>query len=344
MNLLLIGRDEHSGSKIRSIMDELNIEYNSAEFNKNEIKERLNQFSFDLILITSNKFVNDYEEDELKYIAQESNLPILFVSTDPAQTESDAAEIKGIYFESYSTPVKLYASIAVSIEKYRYENIIMQKDRNIADALQQMADGVITTNDNGNILRINSTALKICGFEESEQSNCNFAEYFRVQFLDTSEEWRYPFKSAMEMETMFESDDPVRFINNLGQTYYLTFRITPFTNPEFDIVGYAIVFSNVTEHYLNELELMKSEKLYREVVEKANDFITTTDITGTCTYMNTAVLRFTGYKKSDILGKRLFEFVSPDKRESAKNTFLILLIQIYQIVLYNFQYQKVTVK
>jgi PAS domain S-box-containing protein len=65
-------------------------------------------------------------------------------------------------------------------------------------------------------------------------------------------------------------------------------------------------------------ELQASERRYRSLFEDAHDAIWIQDMDGTIVACNTANAKLTGYDKSELIGKNVREFLSPEALETAK--------------------------
>lgn len=79
------------------------------------------------------------------------------------------------------------------------------------------------------------------------------------------------------------------------------------------VVGRVWSFRDITERRKAEESLNQSEQNYRELFENATDTLLTLDLNGNITTVNNAVLRW-GFKKEDITGRNLLEFVAGNYR------------------------------
>jgi len=79
------------------------------------------------------------------------------------------------------------------------------------------------------------------------------------------------------------------------------------------VVGRVWSFRDITERRKAEESLNQSERNYRELFENATDTLLTLDLNGSIRTVNNAVLKW-GFKKEDILGRNLLEFVSENCR------------------------------
>jgi two-component system, cell cycle sensor histidine kinase and response regulator CckA len=78
---------------------------------------------------------------------------------------------------------------------------------------------------------------------------------------------------------------------------------------------------DITRLKETEEALRKSEETLRDLIENARDLIYTVDLEGKFTSVNQAVREITGYSKKDVLGKTLFDFLTPDFADRIRDSF-----------------------
>jgi PAS domain S-box-containing protein len=84
------------------------------------------------------------------------------------------------------------------------------------------------------------------------------------------------------------------------------------------------VAKDVTEYRLAEEALRESERKYRELFENAREAIMTVDLEGRITDINKLVEEY-GFKREELIGKRLFDFVPEYDRARAISDFDVLV-------------------
>jgi len=89
---------------------------------------------------------------------------------------------------------------------------------------------------------------------------------------------------------------------------------------DYQIVNRALK-QEITGHKQADKALRESEERYRELVENANDMVLRTDNKGYFTFINTSMIRITGYEEKEIIGKHYLTMVHPEMREEAAKLF-----------------------
>lgn len=80
----------------------------------------------------------------------------------------------------------------------------------------------------------------------------------------------------------------------------------------------VVAVHDITEKIRTEEALKESEERYRELFENANDIVYSHDLTGTITTINRAGERLSGYTRNEILSKSVFDLMSPEGSEAAR--------------------------
>jgi len=88
-----------------------------------------------------------------------------------------------------------------------------------------------------------------------------------------------------------------------------------------NVVGAVESMRDITENRQLQEALQESEDRYRSLVENATDIVLWTDNEGYLTLVNPALLRITGYKEGEIIGKHYKILVRSDMRDDATMFF-----------------------
>ena len=87
------------------------------------------------------------------------------------------------------------------------------------------------------------------------------------------------------------------------------------------VAGFVMNVRDVTERRKSDEALGKREEQYRQLVEKATDIVFRTDGAGNITLVNPSMVRATGYREEEMIGRQYTMLIRPDMREQATKFF-----------------------
>lgn len=102
-----------------------------------------------------------------------------------------------------------------------------------------------------------------------------------------------------------------------GRTRLIIFAYTGFIS--ILIIGIGIVIYYGIRRRDDILQHVQDH--YKRIVENANDGIFVIDHEGRFTYLNNVALKFTGYKRDELIGNNFLQVVAPEYRESTIDNF-----------------------
>ncbi len=78
-------------------------------------------------------------------------------------------------------------------------------------------------------------------------------------------------------------------------------------------------------HRQTEEALRQSERLFTNLINTIPDIIARTDLEGKLLFVNDYTMQMSGYRREEIMGHNLLEFIAPEDRERAKRGFELML-------------------
>ena len=102
----------------------------------------------------------------------------------------------------------------------------------------------------------------------------------------------------------------------------------------------VIIIRNITDLKEAEGALKKSEEIYTKLVDTLPDIVVRTNLEGMILFVNDHTEKISGYKRDDIEGKNILEFVAPeDQVRAMKNITLLMKMKLdpkeYQFIMKN---------
>ena len=183
-----------------------------------------------------------------------------------------------------------------------------QEDKTIQTILNSIVDGVIVTDKEGKIVFANPVARGIVGvglknfIPKQWVSECRIYHTDGVTLYPTE---CNPFVRALKGKKI---DNEIIFIKNKNHQngLYVNVSARPLKISKRLLKGCAIIFRDIHESKLVEIDLKKSEEKLKKLsnaVEQTADSVVITDKKGTIEYVNPAFIETTGYSRNEIVGQ-----------------------------------------
>lgn len=176
----------------------------------------------------------------------------------------------------------------------------LQKER-YRTTLSSMAEGVITTDKEGDIVYMNPAAEMITGWKKQEAKNLPLHRVYDVSVEATGR----PVDNIVSR--ILKDGLPVELENNtvLKTKHREELIINNSGTPLFDSSGYitgaVLVFNDITAEKKSKLQLKESEEKYRNLIEQAADGIFILDQQGRFIDVNSSGCSMMGYSKEEVL-------------------------------------------
>lgn len=147
------------------------------------------------------------------------------------------------------------------------------------------------------------------GVPELDVILCCFNEDSRNKLLEATRILAtngVPFDIELQMTNL---KNEKRWIRNIGEPIY---------NNKNKIIGRRGVSQDITEQKLTRNKIEKAEEMYRLLADNSNDLIFLQEPDSTYKYVSPSIINIMGYEQSDILGKKVFDFLQKDDIEPLK--------------------------
>ncbi|MEI7849611.1 MAG: ATP-binding protein, partial [Chloroflexota bacterium] len=154
---------------------------------------------------------------------------------------------------------------------------LREREENLSITLYSIGDGVIATDLDGNVVRLNPSASKLCGYTFREADGKPFSEIFNIINTDTRKPAANPVKYVLDTGQIFKLDNHTILVSKDGIEYQIADSAAPIKDKDGLISGVVIVFSDVTEKNKTEAELRKTSEQLKSIMEGTRDVIAMLD-------------------------------------------------------------------
>jgi len=182
------------------------------------------------------------------------------------------------------------------------------------DLLEAAVDPIVVYNMAGKVLYVNPHFTKVFGWELEELIGR------RIDFVP-DENWP---ETSAAIDRMMQGENFSYFetkrLTKTGEILDIQLSSSRFMDRQSRPAGNIVVLRDITARRKLEEALREKERLWRLLVETMNDGFGIQDAEGRITYVNQKIEALSGFKREELLGRRLVDFVDAEgKRELEKS-------------------------
>ena len=188
---------------------------------------------------------------------------------------------------------------------------------------EYVSDAIIYTDPDFTIKAWNQAAEVMYGWQATEVIGKSVPEVLKTEFLHDRQEdvaARFLQEGHWKGEVVQKRKDGIS-LNVMGSVDLIR-------DPTGEPVGAVAINRDITERKQAEEKLKKPERRLRSTLETMELAAVTLDTQGNITFCNDFLLRLTGWKRDEVLGKDWFEvFLPPEAREDIKQSVFLQTIR-----------------
>ncbi|MBD2064941.1 PAS domain S-box protein [Funiculus sociatus GB2-A5] len=213
-------------------------------------------------------------------------------------------------WDETGNPVRMTGSHTDISDRKLGEAALAASEAKFRSLIQNSSD-IITIIDADGVMQYQSPSVEIIlGYKSEEligKRYFDFVDPEKINYVKNN------------LSNLIENSDlavsiEYRYQHKNGYWRYLSSRCTNlFADPA--VGGIVVNSRDITGRKTAEEALRQSEERFRNIVENTNDWVWEKDINNAYTYVNPKVKDILGYEPDEILGKRLFEFMTPSEAE-----------------------------
>jgi len=201
-------------------------------------------------------------------------------------------------------------------ERRQAEEALLKSEENLSVTLHSIGDGVITTDMNGFVVKMNPVAETLCGWLLADAAGRPLSEVFKIINAETLENVVDPVKKVLEHGEIVGLANHTVLVSRNGANYQIADSAAPIKTKDGEITGVVLVFSDVTEKYAAEIAIKESEEKYRLLAENATDVIWVMDVESDIfRYVSPSVEHLRGFTAEEVMQQPLEAALTPASME-----------------------------
>jgi len=202
---------------------------------------------------------------------------------------------------------------------------LQQANERLHVTFRSIGDGVIAADIHGNIELMNASAEQLTQWTQEQAQGKPFNEVFRIADSRTDLQIENPLQRGLQTGETVNLSDHTKLTAKDGTEYQIADSGAPIRDNHGEIVGFVVVFRNITQEYQMREEIKASKNLYQSIFQNTGTAACIWDEHGTITLANTQFAALTGYSLEEITGKKTWmEFAAAEDLQRMKEQHALL--------------------
>ncbi len=199
---------------------------------------------------------------------------------------------------------------------------LQASQENLAVTLQSIGDGVLTTDAEGRVTRLNAVAESLTGWKQAEAVGRPVAEVFRLIAEGSRGPVFLPVAETLAKGTIHGLANHTMLVARDGTERPIADSCAPIRNAEGRVIGAVLVFRDVSEQRRAEQLLAKSMQEIQDLYNHAPCGYHSVDTAGVFVAVNDTELAWFGRTREELIGKRTHrDLVTPDTQAAYDEGF-----------------------
>lgn len=260
---------------------------------------------FDLILMDIDLGKGLDGTETATHILNHKEIPIVFLSS---HTEREIVK-KTESITSYGYVVKnsgftvLDASIKMAFKLFEANELTKSKKEHLETVLHSIGDGVIATDKDGKVIRINPVAEKLTGWTHDDGVGLTINEVFNIINVKTRLKVENPVDIVLKTNAVVALANHTVLIAKDGAEYQISDSGSPIKDLNGETKGVVLVFRDITAEYNVQSQIAKQANMLNNVL----DAVIGTDFTQKINYWNKAAEKIFFWKSEEVIGKNILK-------------------------------------
>ncbi|KMQ52077.1 diguanylate cyclase/phosphodiesterase (GGDEF & EAL domains) with PAS/PAC sensor(s) [Chitinispirillum alkaliphilum] len=207
-----------------------------------------------------------------------------------------------LWFKNYAIPfkrddngkVRQVLETAINITDLKLsEQRLKSSEEDLRITLKSIGDGVISTDKNGAIVRMNREAERLTSWASEEAEGKDISSILNLINSETGQKIVNPVKEVLSTGEVYGLENHTLLISRDGKRYHISDSAAPVTNETGTVKGVVFTFSDITEKYLLQQQVIESKNSLELAIDGAELGIYSLDIKNGALQFNERFARIT---------------------------------------------------
>lgn len=235
------------------------------------------------------------------------------------RTNAQVAESRNVQLAGAALGVLVAAVVVLRLRREverreESEEAVRDKEERLATTLESIGDGVIATDAEGLVTRINPVASAITGWSAAQALGRPVDEVFRLVHETSTKAVSHPVAEALRLRKVVDIDDAALLVARDGTKRRVADSAAPIRGKDGALSGAVLVFRDITQTLEDARKLRRTSAFLDSVVDNIPDMIFVKDAEELAfVRLNRAGEALLGVKREEMVGKTDFAFFPPDQ-------------------------------
>lgn len=177
-----------------------------------------------------------------------------------------------------------------------------EKER-LAITLSSIGDGVIATDNSGQIVMFNAAAAQLTGWTQADAMGKPLVQVFHIIHHPTRTVAEDPARRALEGDAPVGLETDTLLVAKDGRECFISSSVAPIRDPAGGTTGVVLVFRDISRLRQAEEALKESREFARNLIDSSLDMIIAADRNRKITEFNPAAEKTFGYLRDEVRGR-----------------------------------------
>jgi PAS domain S-box-containing protein len=254
--------------------------------------------------------LNDFTWQENTLLEQRvarfhQDLSLLLVSMTIANMLAMGLALISVYIVHRETRLRLRVSEEANTALSEAHDVLRASEENLSVTLNSIGDGVLTTDAEGRVTRLNTVAERLTGWSRTEAIGRPAEDVFHIINQKTRRPALLPVAETLAQGTIYGLANDTVLIACDGSECAIADSCAPIRNRAGNVIGTVLVFRDVSREYATQAALRDSATRIQAILNTVADVIITIDERGIVWTVNLAVKTMFGYDVAEIVGQNI---------------------------------------
>ncbi len=270
--------------------------------------------------------LNDFSQQENALLEQRKtrfrlDLSLLLISISIVSLLAVGLTLTAVYIVYRETRLRLRVSEEANKALSEAHDTLRTNEENLSITLNSIGDGVLATDAEGRVTRLNPVAERLIGWSQAEATGRPVADIFHIINQKTRQPAFLPVAETLAQGIIYGLANDTMLIARDGSECAIADSCAPIRNRADEVIGTVLVFRDVSSEYATQAELRDSATRIQTILNTVMDVIIAIDEFGIIKTVNLAATPLFGYDITEIIGQNI-NMLMPEPYHSHHNDYI----------------------